>query len=153
MITVPPNNRSAHTQLVLRVSGHILLHIKSENEVGVMAWITKNTTIPILEIVAYDSSDLNPMSHEYKLLSGVHGSTLSEIYRGLNQPQINHIIGQLIDRMMKRLLSVRLRMRLFGSFLTWRTEDSVIIWHRVRRLSISARQEAVQIPAPTPASC
>ena len=97
MITLPPNDKSSHTGLDLRVSGHHLPKIKTENEVGVMSWISKNTTIPIPNLVAYDASVNNPISHEYTLLSRVEGATLSEIYQSLNDEQISQILDQLID--------------------------------------------------------
>ncbi|MCJ1371958.1 hypothetical protein MMC20_003178 [Loxospora ochrophaea] len=97
MINLPPNSTSTHTDLVLRVSGHHLPQIKTENEIGVMSWVSKNTTIPIPEVIAYDTSVDNPISHEYTLLSWVEGVTLSDVYHSLDDRQINKIIDQLID--------------------------------------------------------
>lgn len=97
MISLPPNDKSGHTDLVLRISGHHLWQIKTENEVGVMSWIFKNTTIPIPDVVAYDVSVDNPIAHEYTLLSRIEGATLSEIYWSLDDQQISQIIDQLID--------------------------------------------------------
>lgn len=51
MITLPPNENTSHTDLVLRMSGHHLPQTKTANELGIMAWISKNTTIPIPEVV------------------------------------------------------------------------------------------------------
>ena len=64
MIKLPPSNRSVHTDLVLRISGHHLPQIKTENEVGVMSWISKNTTIPMPNVVAYEASVDNQVAHE-----------------------------------------------------------------------------------------
>lgn len=61
--------------MVLRVSGRRLLGIKTMNEIGVMTWLSKNTTIPLPEIIAYDISVDNPIGHEYTLLSQVQGVT------------------------------------------------------------------------------
>lgn len=91
-ITLPPNNKLGHTDLVLRVPGHHLPRIKLESEVGVMSWVSKNTTIPIPKAVAYDASVNNPISHEYTLLSWVKGATLSEIHQSLNNQQITQTI-------------------------------------------------------------
>ena len=96
-ITIPPNETQTHTNLVLRVSGHHLPRIKTTNEVGIMSWISKNTTIPIPEVVAYDASVDNPIAHEYTLLSRAKGETLSEVYTTLNEEQIRGILDQLID--------------------------------------------------------
>lgn len=97
MITVPPNDKSPHTELVLRVSGHHLPEIKTKNEVGVMSWISKNTTIPIPDVIAYDSSADNPLGYEYTLLSRVRGVALSDIYPTLDEDQLRGIIDQLVD--------------------------------------------------------
>jgi hypothetical protein len=57
-----------------------------------MTWTVKNTTIPIPEVVAYDSSTENPIAHEFTLLSRVNGVTLIKVYQNLNDEQINEII-------------------------------------------------------------
>jgi len=96
MIHLPPNV-SNHLSLVLRVSGHHLPVIKTENEVGVMSWVAKNTTIPVPDIVAYDSSVNNPIAHEYTLLSRIDGVTLSDVYETLDDDKMGQILDQLID--------------------------------------------------------
>jgi aminoglycoside phosphotransferase (APT) family kinase protein len=62
-----------------------------------MSWISKYTTIPIPEIVAYAFTVDNPIAHEYTLLSRVEGATLSDIYQTLDEKQISQILDQLID--------------------------------------------------------
>ena len=62
-----------------------------------MSWISKNTTIPIPDVIAYDASVDNPIAHEYTLLSRVKGETLSDIYPTLSEEQISGILDQLID--------------------------------------------------------
>jgi hypothetical protein len=76
IINLPPYDRSNHSDLVSRVSGHHLPYIKTENEVDVMSWVSQHTTIPIPDIVAYDCSSNNPLAHEYTLLHRVQGATL-----------------------------------------------------------------------------
>ncbi|KAG9228199.1 phosphotransferase enzyme family-domain-containing protein [Amylocarpus encephaloides] len=97
MISLPPYDKSSVTELVLRVSGHHLPHIKTVNEVGVMSWVAKNTTIPIPAVVAYDSSAENAIAHEYTLLSRAEGTTLSDIYQTLSEDQTRLILDQVID--------------------------------------------------------
>lgn len=96
-ITLPPNNNVNQTELILRVSGRHLPQIKTANEVGIMSWVSRNTTIPIPDVIAYDDSVNNPIAHEYSLLSCVKGETLSDIYKTLDEEQIGDIIDQLID--------------------------------------------------------
>jgi len=96
-IKVPLNDKSLHTDLILRVSGHHLPTIKTENEVGVMSWILQNTSIPIPDLIAFDATTANPLGHEYTLLSHSQGDTLSEIYSSLGEQQIEQILDQLID--------------------------------------------------------
>lgn len=62
-----------------------------------MAWIAKNTTIPVPAVLAYDNSNANPIAHEHTLLSRVEGVTLSEIYQSSDEHQIDSILDQLAD--------------------------------------------------------
>lgn len=97
-VTLPPTEKShGYSELVLRVSGRHLPAIKTINEVGVMTWLSKNTAIPLPEVIAYDASVDNPIGHEYTLLSRVQGVTLSDIYDSLSDGQIAQILDQLID--------------------------------------------------------
>ncbi|KPM37545.1 hypothetical protein AK830_g9007 [Neonectria ditissima] len=96
-VTLPPTETShGHSELVLRVSGYHLPAIKTMNEVAVMTWLSKNTTIPLPEVIAYDASVENPIGHEYTLLSRVQGVTLSDIYDSLSDEQVAQILDQLI---------------------------------------------------------
>jgi hypothetical protein len=96
-VTLPTNDKTLHSELVLRVSGYHLPKIKTENEVGVMTWIACETTIPIPSLVAFDSSADNPIAHEYTLLSRAPGVTLTDVYESLSQKQLTNIIDQLLD--------------------------------------------------------
>ncbi|KAI2601963.1 kinase-like protein [Hypoxylon sp. NC1633] len=97
LITIPENTKTTDTELVLRVSGNHLPVIKTTNEVAVMAWVSKNTKIPIPRLLAHDSTTDNPIGHEYTLMSHVSGQALSDIYQSLSPDQIAHILDELID--------------------------------------------------------
>lgn len=73
-------NNSGQPNLVLRQSGHDLSMIKTANRVGIMSWISKNTTILIPDAIAYDISVYNPITHEYTLLSYVDKEVPGEIH-------------------------------------------------------------------------
>lgn len=97
-LTLPPTEISrGYCELVLRVAGNHLPEIKTSNEIGVMTWLSKNTTIPLPEVIAHDTSNKNPIAHEYSLLSRVQGATLSDIYDSLSDKQMNRTFDQLID--------------------------------------------------------
>ncbi|KAH7019833.1 hypothetical protein EDB80DRAFT_701637 [Ilyonectria destructans] len=84
-VTLPSTEKShGHSELVLCVSGRHLPAIKTMNEVGVTTWLSKNTAIPLPEVIAYDASVDNPIGHEYTLLSRVQGVTLGDIYDSLS---------------------------------------------------------------------
>ena len=80
MIKFPPSKRSGHTHAKLLVSGHHPLQMKTKNEVGVMSWISKKTTIPFPDVVAFDAFVNNSVAHEHALLSRVQGAILSDVY-------------------------------------------------------------------------
>ncbi|KAM5523845.1 hypothetical protein FOXYSP1_14188 [Fusarium oxysporum f. sp. phaseoli] len=97
-ITLPPIELSrGHYELVLRVAGHHLPNIKTKNEIGVMTWLSKNTIIPLPDVIAYDGFTNIPVGHEYTLLSHIQGVTLSDVYDRLSDEQMNQILDQLID--------------------------------------------------------
>ncbi|PCD29548.1 hypothetical protein AU210_012084 [Fusarium oxysporum f. sp. radicis-cucumerinum] len=97
-IILPPIELSrGHYELVLRVAGNHLPNIKTKNEIGVMTWLSKNTTIPLPEVIAYHDSAYNPVGHEYILLSRIQGVTLSDVYDRLSDEQVSQILNQLID--------------------------------------------------------
>ncbi|RKK80211.1 hypothetical protein BFJ69_g4401 [Fusarium oxysporum] len=74
-ITHPPIELSrGHYELVLRVAGNHLPNIKTKNEIGVMTWLSKNTTIPSPEAIAYHDSADNP-AHPW---GGIGGLTLDD---------------------------------------------------------------------------
>ncbi|KAI3578586.1 hypothetical protein IWW34DRAFT_915717 [Fusarium oxysporum f. sp. albedinis] len=45
-----------------------------------MTWLSKNTTITLPEVIAYDDFTDNPVGHEYTLLSHIQGVTLSDAH-------------------------------------------------------------------------
>ncbi|KAF5597812.1 hypothetical protein FPCIR_3388 [Fusarium pseudocircinatum] len=97
-LTLPPTELSHdYSELVLRVAGNHLPEIKTANEIAVMTWLSRNTSISVPEVIAYDTSNRNPIAHEYTLLSRLRGVTLSDIYHSLSDKQMNQIFDQLID--------------------------------------------------------
>ncbi|KAG7407090.1 hypothetical protein Forpe1208_v013511 [Fusarium oxysporum f. sp. rapae] len=98
LITLPPIELSrGHYELILRLTGNHLPNVETKNEIGVMTWLSKNTTIPLPEVISYDASTDNPIGHEYTLLSHIQGVTLSDVCDRLSDEQMNQILGQLID--------------------------------------------------------
>lgn len=85
------------TDLILRVSGPHLPRIKTENEVAIISWILKNTTVPVPAVVKYDASCDNPIGHEYILLERASGESLDVIFKTLDEDKISSIIDQLVD--------------------------------------------------------
>ncbi|KAF2416660.1 hypothetical protein EJ08DRAFT_566361, partial [Tothia fuscella] len=71
--------------------------IKTENEVGVETWISKATTIPIPDLIDFDSSTDNSIAHEYTLHSRGPGVTLSDVYESLDEEQKVGILDQLLS--------------------------------------------------------
>ncbi|GAB1205553.1 hypothetical protein APSETT445_004229 [Aspergillus pseudonomiae] len=83
--------------LVLRVSGSHLPHIKTENEVAVMTWVRQHTSIPIPEIIRFDATTKNSLGYEFTLLTRSPGIGLHEVYDQLSVEQLTVIVDQILD--------------------------------------------------------
>ncbi|KAI4754833.1 hypothetical protein E4T52_13113 [Aureobasidium sp. EXF-3400] len=84
-------------ELILRVSGNHISKLKTENEAAVLSWLHKNTNIPVPHVVAYDSSNDNPLQHEYILMTREPGKSLADVYSSFDSAQMDTILDQLID--------------------------------------------------------
>lgn len=92
-----PISPKGPVDLVLRVAGHHIPRIKTENEVAVMNWLRKNTTVPVPEVIRFDVTSNNVLQHEFTVLERVRGTALHEIYGRLSQEQLEQIVDQIID--------------------------------------------------------
>lgn len=87
---------NSSNQLILRISGNHIAKTKTENEVAVLSWIRKNTSIPVPSTVSYDATSNNTLKREYILMTREPGECLADVYQSLSTDQMDSIIDQLI---------------------------------------------------------
>ncbi|KAJ5291586.1 hypothetical protein N7478_000837 [Penicillium angulare] len=95
-IAARPNHDGTVT-LVLRVSGRQLPRIKTQNEVGAMTWVRRNTHIPVPNIIRYDSSEKNIIKHEFSLLEKAPGVSVDQVYHTLSEEMRTKMVHQLVN--------------------------------------------------------
>ena len=102
-VSPPPASAyaSGTVELVLRVASDLIPRIKTENEVAVIAWIAKNTSIPVPEVVRYDATSDNLLGHEFLLQMRCPGVTAGSIYDHLTPKQMDYILKQMHDFMLQ----------------------------------------------------
>ncbi|KAJ5159629.1 uncharacterized protein N7482_006633 [Penicillium canariense] len=90
-------NKDGTVALVLRISGRQLPGIKTRNEVGVMTWIRKHTSIAVPAIIRYDATENNVIGHEFTLLDKSSGISVDQIYATLSNEVKTQVVHQLTD--------------------------------------------------------
>jgi hypothetical protein len=83
--------------LILRISGPHVPSIKTTNEVAIMAWLRRNTSIPVPRVLHHDSTPNNPLAHEYTLMHRIPGHSVQSMYPALSEATKLKLVNQLID--------------------------------------------------------
>ena len=67
-------------EYILRVALPVEPFYKTESEAATLAYVRKYTTLPVPEVIAYDSSSENELGFEWMLLKKIGGVPVSEIW-------------------------------------------------------------------------
>ncbi|KAJ9294827.1 hypothetical protein DTO271G3_6389 [Paecilomyces variotii] len=90
------NSTTEPFDLVLRVAGDHIPHIKTEDEAAVLKWLRRNTGIPVPDVIAYDASTQNSLHREFIILNRCPGVPISDIHDSLTPKQLEPILKQII---------------------------------------------------------
>ena len=83
-------------ELVLKVTNPLWPVRKTLNEVAVLGYVSKHTTIPVPKIVAYSAST-EELGHEYILMKRAPGSSLASVFDNLSARERKGYLDQLVD--------------------------------------------------------
>lgn len=103
-------------QYLIRVSLPVEPMYKTLSEVNTIAWIKKETSIPVPTILAYDCSHKNELGFEWLLMEKIPGRALEDIWTSLSMTQkkrlaakIAHVSAELFSHRFSGIGSLYLR--------------------------------------------
>ena len=70
-------------QYLMRVALPVEPFYKTESEAATLAYVSKYTTLPVPEVIAYDSSSENDLGFEWMLLKKIRGVPVSEVWESM----------------------------------------------------------------------
>ncbi|KJZ78297.1 hypothetical protein HIM_02335 [Hirsutella minnesotensis 3608] len=81
--------------LIMRVSLPVDPKWKTASEVATMEWIRQHTALPVLSVVAHESSRDNDLGFEWILMSEVPGTTLSKAWTSIDMDAKRALVDEL----------------------------------------------------------
>lgn len=91
----------SENSLILRVAAKGLQSHKLENEAAVYLWLAQNTSIPIPQIVHYDTSADNALGHGYMLMTRVLDDNSAILYKNMGATTMDYVLDQLTNHFMQ----------------------------------------------------
>ncbi|KAK4503681.1 hypothetical protein PRZ48_004596 [Zasmidium cellare] len=82
---------------ILRIAGNHVPKLKTENELAVLAWLQKNTTIPVAQVIVYQSGTDNALGCEYLMQKRLKGQSLDLVWPTLNEGQRLKVYDFMVD--------------------------------------------------------
>ncbi|KAI1497906.1 kinase-like domain-containing protein [Biscogniauxia marginata] len=80
---------------VMRISLPVCSTTQTTSEVATLAWIHQNTNLPVPRVECYDSSQRNPLSFEWILMSQMDGIPLSQCWKETSFGAKERIVQQI----------------------------------------------------------
>lgn len=87
--------------LVLRIAGPHVPYLKTSNEVAVMTWLRRRTSIPVPRVVRYDQTVNNVLGREFTLVERMPGRSVDSVYARLDDAAKRKLVTQLTDMLLE----------------------------------------------------
>ncbi|KAH9889632.1 protein kinase-like domain-containing protein [Xylariomycetidae sp. FL2044] len=85
------------TRCLMSLSLPVQPGLKTRSEVATLYWIHENTRLPVPEVIAFDTTQSNPIGLEWILTTRMDGEPLSRCWKSVSWSRKERIVEQLLE--------------------------------------------------------